>query len=127
MLMKAIIESNNIDNQYKIRIPKYHKLRGVAEASSYDQLPFASVCYLPGIFPNYSIGDIVYIDFENDDLSYPVILGKLLSDNNKSEKSVSDIESRSLKVQVDTTLSEDTKIGQISYNDFKQAVQSVII
>jgi len=36
MLMKAIIESNNIDNQYKIRIPKYHKLRGVAEASSYD-------------------------------------------------------------------------------------------
>lgn len=127
MLMKAIIESNNIDNQYKIRIPKYHKLKGVAGASSYDQLPFASICYLPGIFPNYSIGDIVYIDFENDDLSYPVILGKLLSDNNISERSVSDIETRSLKVQVDTTLSEDVKIGQIQYNDLEQSVRAVII
>lgn len=127
MLMKAIIESNNIDNQYKIRIPKYHKLRGVAEASSYDQLPFASVCYLPGIFPNYAIGDIVYIDFENDDLSYPVILGKLLSDNNISDVSVSDITSRSLNVQVDTTLSENTKIGQVEYDDLEQSVLSVII
>lgn len=127
MITKAIIESTNINNQYKIRIPKYHKLSGVTEASSYEQLPLASVCYFPGIIPNYAIGDVVYIDFENGDLSYPVILGKLLCDNNNLENSICDVTVRSLNVKVDSTLSTDTKIGNLNYNDMTVAVQSVII
>lgn len=127
MITKAIIESQQIDNQYKIRIPKFHKLSGVVDATPYSQLPVASVCYLPGIIPNYAVGDIVYVDFENDDLSYPIIIGKFLCDTNISEDSVCDINTRSLKVQVDTNLSTETKIGDLNYTDIKIAVQSVII
>lgn len=127
MLIKAFIESNEINNQYKIRIPKYHKLSGTPGATPDSDLPIASVCYLPGIIPNYAVGDIVFVDFENNDLSFPVILGKLLCDENNAEESISDITTRSLKVEVDTKLSEDIKIGALNYNDLQLAVQSVII
>lgn len=127
MIIKAIIESNSIDNQYRVRIPKYHKLSRTPGSTPTSGLPLASVCHLPGIVPTYAIGDIVFIDFENNDLSFPVILGKLLSDNNNLEESVSDVKTRSLTVDVDTKLSDDTKIGSINYNDLQLAVQSVII
>ena len=127
MILKAIIESTNLDNQYRIRIPKYHQIDGVSTATPINQLPFASVCYQPGIIPNYSIGDVVYIDFENDDLSQPIILGKLLCQRSYTETSVSDATLRSLTVQVDTQLSEDTTISDITFDDIKLAVNSTII
>lgn len=126
MITKAIIESNQVDNQYKIRIPKYHKLQGIATSTTTDQLPFATVCYIPGIVPVYSIGDIVYVDFENDDLSFPIILGKLLCNDNE-DKTLSNIKANSLKVEIDTRLSEDTQIGTITYKDMSKTVNSVII
>ena len=124
--MKAIIESNSLDNQYRVRIPKYHKLRGVSTATPTESLPYATICCQPGIVPSYEIGDIVYVDFENDNISYPVIFGKLLRQED-TQLSWSDIKTRSLKVDVDTTLSEETKIGNINYNDIQVAVQSTII
>lgn len=127
MLTKAIIQSDMINNQYKIRIPKYHKLDGVANSTPLEQLPFAAVCYQPGILPNYQINDIVYVDFENDDLSYPVIFGKLLRDENTVQSSWCDIKTRSLNVEVDTVLSTETKIGNVYYNDLEASVKSVII
>ena len=126
MITKAIIESDQINNQYRIRIPKYHKLQGVSTSTPTDQLPFATVCYIPGIIPIYSVGDIVYVDFENDDLSFPVILGKLLCDDNK-DKTLPNIKANSLSVDIDTRLSNDTQIGTVTYTDIRQTVNSIII
>ena len=117
MLMKAIIESYPDKNsQVRIRIPKYHKLNGVAASTPTNELPLASICYLPGILPTYNPGDIVFVEFENDDISLPVILGKLLRKKDSSN-SWCNIKTQSLEVDIDTKLSEDTILGKISYND----------
>ena len=70
-------------------------------------------------------GDIVYIDFEDDDLSKPCVIGKLnyIED---SINSVSNIQLGDLLVSSATNLSSNTKIGEINYEDLLHTVQGFI-
>ena len=98
MILKAIVESYPDENsRVKIRIPKFHKLKNVATSTPTDELPFAATCSLPGIKPVYIPDEIVFVDFENEDFSKPVIVGKLNYKNDKV-KSISDITAGTLKV-----------------------------
>lgn len=68
----------------------------------------ATICSLPGCIPKYAEGDVVYVDFEQDNMSQPIIIGSLMS--SKSNTSVIDLYADSLTVDVNTQLSGETII-----------------
>lgn len=126
MILKGIISSYpNEDNKIKIRIPRYHRPVGASGYTPLEDLPDATVISMPGIKPQYIPGDIVYIDFENDDLSKPCIIGKLNYPNDTID-SVSNAIFGDVTVQSVTTLSSNTTIGQIQPKDLQYTVQGFI-
>lgn len=126
MILKAIVESYPDENsRVRIRIPKFHKLKNVATSTPTKDLPFATTCSLPGIKPVYIPNDIVFVDFENDDTSKPVIVGKLNFKNDTTD-SISDITAGTLKVNSNTTLSDETVVGSINYTELNYAVNGFI-
>lgn len=126
MIVKAIVESYPDENsRVRIRIPKFHKLKGVATSTPTKDLPFAATCSLPGIKPVYIPDDIVFVDFENDDTSKPVIVGKL-NYKNDEVSSISDINAGTLNVISNATLSNETQVGNISYDDLNYTITGFI-
>lgn len=91
MFNKAIIEKRIDAYNYKVRIPRYNKTSYSSFSTDADDLYEAIVCITPGVFPVYDIGDIVFVQFENDQLNQPVIVGKLYREDDDSE-STCDIE-----------------------------------
>ena len=126
MILKGIISSYpNEDNKIKIRIPRYHRPVGASGYTPLEDLPDATVISMPGIKPQYIPGDIVYVDFENDDLSKPCIIGKLNYPND-TINSVSNAIFGDITVQSVTKLSPDTTIGKIQSDDLQYTVQGFI-
>lgn len=76
-LQKGIIEK--IENKYtvKVRIPRYDKIATDPAGVKTENLADGILCTLPGTSIAYVVGDIVLVDFENDELSKPVVLGLL--------------------------------------------------
>ena len=85
MITKAIIEQIEDDGyHYRVRIPVLHKIENAPGSTPFKELPIALVCYAPGCRPNLNVGDVVYVGFENNQYSDPVILGMLLNDTYKN-------------------------------------------
>ena len=104
-MYKAIIEEIKDDGfQILVRIPYFDKLE--SSLGSNKNLYSATVCTLPGCKPCFSIGEIVFITFENNDNSKPVIVGTLHR-KNPGMSSV-DVSCQSLNVEVDATFSNET-------------------
>ena len=101
MLTKAIIVKNIDEYSSQVRIPIYHKAKESAGATPDNDLPVAYYCMPPGIKPEFQPGEVVWVDFELDDKSTPVVVGSLVSSNNIS---ASDINAISLEVQVNAKI-----------------------
>ena len=101
MLTKAIIVKNIDEYCSKVRIPIYHKAKQSAGAIPDSELPVAYYCMPPGIRPEFQEGEVVWVDFELDDKSTPVIMGSLVSGNNNSASNITAV---SLEVQVNAKL-----------------------
>ena len=125
MILKAIVESYPENNKIKVRIPKFHKLDGVVNATPFNDLPSASILCLPGIIPHYIPNDIVFVGFENEDISRPIILGKLYRQDD-FVSSTSTITASELTVTSRTNLSSDTQIGNVNYEDLNYSVNGFI-
>lgn len=78
MIYRAIINSLE-DNGYqaKIRIPYLDRAPTVAGALPQFDLYTACISTTPGCYPTYIPGDVVYVDFEQDDMGRPIIIGAL--------------------------------------------------
>lgn len=103
MLTKGIIVKNIDEYCSQVRIPIYHKAKESAGAIPDNNLPIAYYCMPPGIKPEFKEGEVVWVDFELDDKSSPVIVGSLVSPSNTSS---SDIRAVSLQVEVNSNLPE---------------------
>ena len=77
MLQKGIIEKLEGKNFVRVRVPKYDKLSTSDSGTSTEDLPVGIICALPEMNVTYSIGDVVLVAYENDELNKPVILGLL--------------------------------------------------
>ena len=83
MIQKAIVESIENNYQVKVRIPKYNKMAN--DGFSYNDLSTSIICSSPGTLVSYSVGDIVLVGFENNEIDKPVILGLLYTENNRGD------------------------------------------
>ena len=71
---------NNIDNTFLVEINLFKTAGNLPEGSKLDaSKQTATLCLSAGMDNNYKIGDIVYLAFEENDLSKPVIIGKLFT------------------------------------------------
>ena len=118
MLQKAIIEKKLDKYSMKVRIPVYNKVKSDPTATPTDELYTATIQTLPGCSPNYQEGDVVIVDFENDDLSFPIIIGLLYREH--MPQGSTDITADSLVVNVNTNLSENTLIGEVTPDSLKK-------
>lgn len=118
MLQKAIIEKKLDKYSMKVRIPVYNKVKSDPTATPTNELYTATIQTLPGCSPNYQEGDVVIVDFENDDLSFPIIIGLLYREH--MPQGSTDITADSLVVNVNTSLSENTLIGEVTPESLKK-------
>jgi len=115
-MYRAIIQSIDSNYQVTVRIPFYDYAEDSLGSTTNSKLYKASICTMPGCKPAYVVGDIVYVDFENNDLSKPVVLGVLYREGSLSSL---DISCQSMTSEISTTLSSDTTIGNITKDEIK--------
>ena len=118
MLQKAIIEKKIDKYLMKVRIPVYNKIKSDPTATPTEDLYNAIIQTLPGCSPVYQEGDLVLVEFENDNIANPVIIGLLYRQD--MLKGSTDIVADSLHVNVNTTLSENTSIGYVTPESIKK-------
>lgn len=79
-----------------------------------DNYTYSANCStLPGHYDSYTVGDRVYVGFLNDDLSVPIILGKIYQGRDSAHRS--QINCENLDVSMNAQLPKSTKIGDITY------------
>ena len=116
MVTKAIIESIQSPYEVTVRIPLFNSGSNFSQGS--QVLNEAIVCVPPNCSFTPQIGDIVLVAFEDFDAGKPVIIGCLFKESGNS--STLNINASSLNVDGTTTLSEQSKIGDIGYSELKQ-------
>ena len=117
MLTKAYIQEVLSPHSVKVRIPLYHKIEGVGGSTRNDELPVGCVCTLPNFVTDINPGDIVILGFEEDNISKPVVLGHLSTNN--PPRSLTDITCNKLVAKGDVVLDEHTTIGGVEPENIK--------
>ncbi len=105
MITKGIIKEVS-DTGIRVSVPALGQLEDNLNFD-FKKLPYATVCTLPGVHPNYRVGDVVYVGMEDDNLFKPVILGSLPSRHTSN----SDMSIGELDVSVSCKLPKLTKLG----------------
>lgn len=119
MITKGYIVSRIKDtNKFLVRIPIFATASSTAQISK-DDYTEATLSYQPGNLESYKEGDVVFIGFENNEYSHPVILGKLYLglDVNKVDGGFINVDS--LKVTSKVNLPDNTSFGDINVSDLK--------
>lgn len=120
MITKGIVESIVDNYSVKVRIPMYDKIDGAKNATPNSDLSIATVCTLPGAVNQVQVGDIVFVGFEDNDISRPVILGQLY--RNIQESSLCSLNIDSIVVSNSAKFNEQTTIGDVSYKDISSLI-----
>lgn len=81
MIQKGIIEQALSRYTYKVRVPRYDKIATDPSATSLEDLPSAVVCSFPGTDIAFNRGNVVIVDYENNEIDQPVILGLLYNES----------------------------------------------
>lgn len=119
MISRAIIEEKIDLNHFRVRVPVLNKFDSSVGSTPINELAIATVCAVPGYNPSFTIGDKVFVDFEENDFSRPVIMGKIYNQNhNKSTASDGNLDS--IKVSVNAELPSDTNIGTVTKQEIAQ-------
>ena len=116
MIRKAIIEKlENNGYQARVRIPVLDRMPSSSSSVDTKELRLASICTQPGSNPAYKVGDIVFVDFENNNDGSPVILGCLY--RNSAISSSNNLNALSLNIDQHAVLPEDTIINDFSFKN----------
>lgn len=107
-------------NIFEVRLPILEKsgINHTDQSSAQSRLTSsvlsATLCYMPGMYHGFNVGDVVFVGFEDNKIR-PIILGKLYTgfddeDNNQ-------ICTANMDVKSTARLPENTAIADVTYND----------
>ena len=118
MITKAIIKNKKTSsNKFFIRIPIFES---AGETNEY--VVEATLCYQPGNLDSYVPGDIVYISFENNEISRPVIIGKLYIGNEDNPTNFSN--NAKLNVTESAILPIDTQVADLRFKEVYEGLKN---
>ena len=115
MITKGIVEELK-GYQAKVRLPIYDGLANTKNATSNENLSYATVCITTNLNNSLNVGDIVYVSFEDNDKGKPVILGQLYKEemNTLADIKLNSANINQLTVNKNASLPQNTSIGSIS-------------
>ena len=112
MIQKGIVkELLPNENRIVVRVPIYET------AGSEEALFTCTYSIQPGVVNGYNVDDVVYVDFENNQLEEPIVVGKLYVGVDDAQNSKSSFIGGSLQINGNANLPTNTNIGDISYYD----------
>lgn len=120
MVTRARIIKVISEKEVQIEVPMFGLIEEGEGEEQVNELPNARICTTPGCSPNYKKDDIVLICIEDNDLSNPMIMGRLIPDDKTI--GTSNAEFDTLEVNKDTTLSKNTTIGEVKPEHIEQLV-----
>ena len=111
MIFKAIIkELPKNDNKYLVRIPP------LEDNTTREMILPALLCNQPGEYSGYKVGDVVFVEFENNKLNVPIILGRLYTGVEEEHRGFFKVDR--LEIADGVELNEGSTIGGYSVEDF---------
>ena len=116
-MTRAFIEGKVDDFHYRVRIPILNKLNSSVGATPTKELAIATIATPPGISPKFKNGDLVFIEYEEQDTSKPVIVGRMF--NTLTSSIVSDAQFDSVQVSVNAKLPTDSSVGNNNSQNLK--------
>jgi hypothetical protein len=119
MITKGIVEEIISPNEIRVRLPVYDRAKDTSSATKTEDLTVAAVCGLPNCYNYVDIGDVVFVGFEDNTTYRAVILGHLITGSAERSPTVQASFS-SLNVTGNTSLSQNTSIGDVSADDVHQ-------
>lgn len=120
MISRGIVERLVDAYTCKVRIPRLDRVQSSSVHTSTDDLMNAKICTLSNCDPNIQVGDVVFVAFEDNDYSKPVVIGYLYSVNKSPTKISLSVDS--LNAQTNSTLPSDTTIGDVSYENLQNLI-----
>lgn len=122
MITKGIIKGKVLDsNKYFVQIP-YLEQSSVSNNGVTESVLEATLSHTPGVINSYNDGDTVFVSFEESRLDKPVILGKLLLDEN-SNRGYANFES--LKVTNSVDLSGNVTISGTDFENILSTLEEI--
>ena len=117
MITKGIVEDIIDTYQVRVRLPIFDKVDGAKNATKNEDLSIGTVCCLPNSSYQVNVGDVVFVGFEDNDISKPIILGQLYRDVDSN--TLMTLVLGTLETKTSTVLSKNTTIGDVSANEIK--------
>lgn len=125
MITKAIIEKKLNEFQYKVRIPIFDRVEDSPEHTAFSDLAVATACMPKGLNNSLEEKDVVFVAFEDNSASQPVIIGQLYREAILSQdKMFLNIEGISVSGQANLPIG--TYIGDINIFSYIKQLQEQI-
>ncbi len=131
MITTGIIKSRKFDENntliYSVEISIFKEPGSTTDSNILNYTLDTSCCITPGVYEAYNVEDRVYVGFINNEISNPVILGKIY-------KNIPDVTGDkpagyhfidSLNVKSSARLPEDTMIGDFTFKVIKEYIQDI--
>ena len=114
MITKGIVEEVVDKFKYRVRLPIFDRIPQSALSTKFDDLAIATACLPKGVADNIAVGDVVFVAFEDNNYTNPIVIGHLYREGLDTKEHGAIITARNLLVTEQTTLPLNTSIGSVT-------------
>ena len=125
MVTRAIITQLDLtNNKVQVRMPLLDGIENSPDSPiNSEDLCWASIMYVPGLEISYSVGDIVIVGFEDNNVGKPIVLGYLKLRGKNIDSKIY-LKAKEVVAENKFSSSINTTIGNIQYGDLFTVVDN---